>query len=611
MPNLYSEDTIQEVCEKNDIVDVISRYVTLKRAGSNHKGLCPFHGEKTPSFVVSSSKQLFHCFGCGEGGNVISFIMKQENLSFIEALQFLADKSGIILKEEASDFESKEIQEKNLLFDINRDAARYFFSNLSSYKKPQDYILERGIDSNTAKSFGLGYSTSNWADLLTFLKGKGYKESDIEKTGLIIKNKEKTNYYDRFRDRLMFPIINTRGKVIGFGGRVLDNSHPKYLNSPESVVFSKGNNLYGLNIAKKYIKDNGIILVEGYMDVIALYRRGIKNAIASLGTALTSNQAKIIKRYSQEVYICYDSDDAGMKATDKALDVLKAEGLEPKVILLTDGKDPDDFISEYGKDAFQKQLNKALVYIDYKIFTLRKKYDINNIQQKIFFTREVASLLKRIKSPIELDAYIKKISLETQIDISAIKNEMYDNQKSYNREAKPKDKYINENIRNNNKGKISPVKVEIEPGHQIAEKNLINLIINDKKHYTKVKDFFTPKDFLNPTYRRIAEIVYEKYENKDELSHEEILHELQAENLDINIQDFHINLQLDDKEKDKAVDDFINKLNHYKLRIKKDNIRTELSNIDAKKDKTEGDEEKYRRLCIELVKIEKELKIHQ
>lgn len=315
-----SDEIIQKVKDDSDIVNIISEYIQLKKSGSNYVGLCPFHSEKTPSFTVSETKQYYHCFGCGEGGDIVTFIMKKENLEFLDAVKFLADKLGIEIED--SNFTVKNKDEKNKTYEINKEAARYFYDNLIKNSYALEYLRKRNINTKTIRQFGLGFSLNSWDSLYKYLIQKGYTDNDIEKTGLIGKRSGNNGYYDKLRNRIIFPIIDTKSRVIGFGGRVLDNSHPKYLNSQDTIVFNKGNHLYGLNLLSKYSNRKRIVLVEGYMDVISLYAKGINYSIASLGTALTERQCKLIKRYGEEVYICYDSDLAGINATLRAIDLL-------------------------------------------------------------------------------------------------------------------------------------------------------------------------------------------------------------------------------------------------------------------------------------------------
>lgn len=579
MSYYIDDDTIERVRSSNNIVDIVSEYLTLKRTGSNYVGICPFHSEKTPSFTVSDTKQFYHCFGCGEGGDVISFIMKKENLSFPEAVKFLADKAGIPLKEKEFK-KNKELENKKAkLYEINREAARYFYKNLKANNQALFYLKQRAIDKRTATVFGLGFADRSWDSLYSYLTRKGYKEADIEKAGLIIKKKGKDGYYDRFRNRIIFPIIDTRGRVIAFGGRVIDSSNPKYLNSPETPVFSKGNNLFGLNILRKHSNIKKVVLVEGYMDVISLYSRGIDYTLASLGTAFTEQQAKYLKRYGDEVYLCYDSDVAGLKATDKALEILKKEGINAKVLPLPSGKDPDDFIKEEGKEKFEQLFDSSLSYIDFKIYFYKKQYNLNNLDEKIKFTKNVAKFLKRIKSPIEIDVYLDKISQETNISKEAIKKEIGRGYRNIDNRTISKDKYINTNYRYN-KDKIIPVRSVLESGHLIAEKTIINLIFKDEKSFQKIKEHINPEDFMNYECRHLANYIYKSYEDNEELNKErliEYLDDIVDVDLDKVLEILELDINASDENIDKIIQDLIETLISSKLKFeRKKNNRANL-----------------------------------
>lgn len=607
MSNLLNEDLIQEIREKNEIVGVISQYLHLKRTGANYKALCPFHNEKTPSFVVSPSKQIFHCFGCGVGGDVITFIMKYENLDFKEAIKLLADRAGIEIDESNMKKNAELESKKNRLYEINREAAKYFYYNLRKSSRGYSYFRKRGVSDNTIKAFGLGYANSAWDDLLKYLVAKGYKEKELFEAGLVIERQSKNGFYDRFRDRVMFPIVNTRGRVIGFGGRVLDDSVPKYLNSPDTLVFSKGNNLFGLNLVYKNPKIERILLVEGYMDVISLYNKGIVYSVASLGTAFTENQGKMLKRWYDSIYICYDSDEAGLKASNKALDILKKVGFKPQVIVLPDGLDPDEYINKFGKESFEKLFDIALDYIDFKIYYYRNKFDINTVQGKVDFIKNISQNIKNISSPVERDVYINKVSDETGISVGAIKKEIF--------EVKGirtglKDKYINTNYRNNNKSKIVPVESVLEPGHLTAEKSLLKLLINDEYIYEKIKENFSPDDFLDPINRRIAELVFDSYKEGKKITQQRLANNFSASELNKVNEVLAIEINFEDSEKDKAVEDYLKKINYYKMKIKRKQIKEEISLIESKKDISEGEEEKLKELCLELMKLDKALKLH-
>ena len=395
-----NNNIVDEIKSRCSIVDVIGRYVTLKRAGNSHKGLCPFHNEKTPSFIVSESKQVFKCFGCGESGDVISFMMKIENLDFQTAVSKLCDMYGIDMDK----FGFKNEGHKNKIFEMNRDAALYYFGNLTGKaNEGYAYMQKRGLDPKTITKFGIGFAENRWNGLTDHLKSKGYSEDLMYQGGLVSKSEKTGRYFDKFRNRVMFPIFNTRGKVIGFGGRDLGKDGPKYLNSPESAVFSKKHNLYGLNVTRQdIINKDYVIVVEGYMDLVSLYRNGITNVAATLGTALTDNQCQLLKRYTDNVVLSYDSDTAGQNAAMRGLQLLHENGLKAKVVHVTEGKDPDDFVRKRGKDAFLELIDGALSYIDYIVSVLRKRYDLSTNEGVIDFLKELKPFINRL-SPVEAD----------------------------------------------------------------------------------------------------------------------------------------------------------------------------------------------------------------
>ena len=420
----FSKEAIEELKSHIDIVDVIGRSVELKRAGANYKGLCPFHNEKTPSFIVSPQKQIFTCFGgCGASGDVVSFVEKYYNLDFNEAVQKLADEYGITLQRISYN------DDREKYYQINREAARFFYRNLTEKKNPgYTYMQKRGIHDSIIKKFGLGYAEDSWNSLYEHFKSKGIDEKILVELGLLSKKGDR--YYDKFRNRVIFPIINTAGKVIGFGGRAINNEDmPKYLNSPENRVFQKKNNLYALNITRQDIgKSGSALIVEGYMDVISLYQNGVKNVAASLGTALTENQAKLINRYTKNVILSYDADSAGRKAALRGIEVLRGENCKVKVLHVTDGKDPDEYIKKNSREAFLELTENALPYIDYKIEAAKTDLDLDTEDGKIDYMKKISYILSDL-SPVECDIYIKKISRETGISESAIKLEIRGNTK--------------------------------------------------------------------------------------------------------------------------------------------------------------------------------------
>lgn len=415
------EGLIEEVKTRSDIVDVIGRSVVLKRAGSNYKGLCPFHGEKTPSFVVSREKQIFTCFGCGATGDVIEFVKRFENLSFQESVEKLAGELGIQVKHTSG----KEEEKRDRLYEISASCARYFYKNLRNGDNPGiRYIIKRGLDPETARKFGIGYAPEDWQGLTAFMSKKGVSPKQLEELGLAAKGKK--GYYDKFRNRVIFPIFNTQGKVIGFGGRAIgEDAVPKYLNSSESAIFKKKNNLYGLHLAKKEIgRQNLAILVEGYMDVVSLVRCGVENVVATLGTALTVQQASLLKRYTDQVVLSYDSDPAGQAAALRGIDILQEAGLNVRILQIESGKDPDEYIRKNGKNAFDLLVKNAIPFMEYKIQGIKAKYDIKTTEGSIRFLEEISSELRKIKSPVQQAAYINQVAEMTKIPASSIMREM-------------------------------------------------------------------------------------------------------------------------------------------------------------------------------------------
>ncbi|MGE5676660.1 MAG: DNA primase [Pseudomonadota bacterium] len=509
---LFSEDKISEIIEKNDIVDVISEYMTLKKSGSNYTALCPFHSEKTPSFSVSSSKQIFYCFGCGVGGNVIAFVQKIERIQFVEAVKLLAERAGVQLSEDKDPKQLERAKLQKSLYRINTEAARFFYSNLGADKKAMEYLTRRGLSDTIIKRFGLGYAPEKWQGLLEYLGKRGFSAELLYKAGLVARKEETGRYYDKFRNRVMFPIIDLKGNVIAFGGRVMDDSKPKYLNSPDTPVFNKGYNIYGLNFVKKVQNLENIIVVEGYMDAIALHQFGVNNAVASLGTAFTENQAKLLKRFSNEIIISYDSDLAGQTATMKGLSILEKAGCVVKVLSLPSGKDPDEYIRKEGMDAFRERIRKSVSLIEYKIENIKKGLDINNIQDRIRFTKGFSEILKDVESDVEVDAYIKKYSGLMQVNESAIYAEL--------------NRLRNENKNGNNKHNISDNnknEFEHKKGELTAEIYLLNICIYYFKKAENIFEFVEPTDFTNELHVRIAEIIKKSVKEKKEITAGEII----------------------------------------------------------------------------------------
>ena len=482
-----SDEKKNEILENSDIVAIIGDYVDLKKSGNSYKGLCPFHNEKTPSFTVDDRKQLFHCFGCGEGGDVVSFIMHKEGLSYIDSMKYLAKKAGIKLDDTKS---SKENKILNRYYDINKDIMMYFYKNLLTDKACQIYLKNRGFRSNIVNTFMLGFAKNSWDDLLNYVKKKDYLLDDIENLGLI-KKSQNGKYYDKYRNRLIFPIINHYGKVIGFGGRSIDSTMPKYLNSPESQVFKKRYNLYGLNIFKKQ-SNKDIILVEGYMDVIGLNNQGIDQAVASLGTSLTSDQAKLLKRYAKNVYICYDEDNAGIKATDRAIEILLDEEIKPNIISLEKGLDPDDFVKKYGRDAFIKKMDEASDVYNYKYNKILDLYAESKDNEKFEKLNLFIEFLSSIKSDLTREIFINNVSKLFNIDKSTLKESVLKYNDNYKKTYKNqnKDSFYNKNDFKNFNTNQNTIIERKKYSVSTNELETLRLYLNQKDEYDENKDFF-------------------------------------------------------------------------------------------------------------------------
>lgn len=504
----YSDDVIEEIISSNDIVDVVSQYVTLKRSGRNFLGLCPFHKEKTPSFSVSPDKQIFHCFGCGVGGNVIHFVSKIENLNFKESLEMLADKAGIILPTIDSGEDSKRQELKEKIYKINEAVAELYHKTLYEpiAKPAQEYVKKRKLDNKTLVNFKIGYAP-NQNILYRFLKEKGFNEEEILTSTLV--KKYNNNYIDSFKNRLIFPILDVRNRVIAFGGRVLDNSLPKYINSPDTIVYNKGRNLYGLNVAKNSRLDK-IIMVEGYMDCVSLHQRGIPNAVASLGTALTENQGRLLRKYSEKVIISYDSDGAGQAATLRGLEILKNIGCDVRILQMEGAKDPDEYVIKYGNGRFNLLVENAISLVEFKVKVLKKNLNLENANDKIKFLKETAKLLQKIDSKIEQEIYIDKISKEYGISKEAIYAEI--NKQTGNKTG-------NKILEKSRSVVVKKQNKEIPAVLQKREDAIIALLINgDKNVYEQIKHRILPSDLKLEVNKKIVEKVYNEYEKSGDIA---------------------------------------------------------------------------------------------
>ncbi len=498
----YSEELIEEVRSRNDIVDVISGYVKLKKSGSNYFGLCPFHNEKSGSFSVSPSKQMYYCFGCGAGGNVITFIMEYENYTFMEAVRMLAERAGIELPQmEETPEERKSRDIRSQLLEINKLAAVYYFHQLRGQNgsTAMNYLKKRELGDETIQRFGLGYSSMYSDDLYRYIKSKGYKDDILKESGLFTYGDGKVT--DKFWNRVMFPIMDMNNRVIGFGGRVMGDGKPKYLNSPETKLFDKSRNLYGLNIARTSRKPN-IIICEGYMDVISLHQAGFNQAVASLGTALTSGQASLMKRYTDQVLITYDSDGAGVKAALRAIPILKEAGLTTKVINMKPYKDPDEFIKGLGAEAFQERIDKAQNSFMYEISAMEQNYDLTDPDSKTRFFNEVAGRIVGFEEELERNNYIEAVADKYMVSMDALKA-MVGNYG--NRVGIVKDRP--DSRRNSSSHK------EKEDGISQAQKILLTWLVQDMSLYPKVAAYLSPDDFIEEPFHDVAVRLYEQLDN--------------------------------------------------------------------------------------------------
>lgn len=500
----YPEETVEEVRMRNDIVDVISGYVKLQKKGSNYFGLCPFHNEKSPSFSVSPSKQMYYCFGCGAGGNVITFVMEYENYTFPEALKMLADRAGVKLPEvEYSKEERERADLRSTLLEINKLAANYFYYQLH---QPQgkigyDYLRKRALTDETLKRFGLGYSNKTSNDLYQYLRSKGYQDDILKETGLVTLDERGT--YDKFWNRVMFPILDVNSRVIGFGGRVMGDGEPKYLNSPETKVFDKSRNLYGLNYARTS-REKYILICEGYMDVIAMHQAGFTNAVASLGTAFTTQHAALLKRYTDKVVLTYDSDGAGVKAALRAIPILKNVGISIKVLNMQPYKDPDEFIKNLGADAFRERIGQAKNSFLYEIDVMKRDYELSDPEQKTQFYNGVARKLLEFSEALERDNYTQAVAQEHFIpyeDLRRLVNRLGNQLGTGPAVARPEREEI--------KGQREARKREKEDGIRKSQRLLLTWLIEQPELFDKIEGIVSADDFVEPLYHQVASMVFE------------------------------------------------------------------------------------------------------
>ena len=556
----YSEEQIEEVRSRSDIVSVIGRYVRLKRTGSGYTGLCPFHNEKTPSFHVNPARQMYKCFGCGVGGNVLTFVMEYENLTFPEAMEMLAEQAGIDLPKQEMTAQQKQQEGIRLtLLEINKKAARYYFALLKSPrgKVGYDYLTGRGLTDETILHFGLGFAGQG-GELYQYLKKEGYSDQILKETGLF--KMDERGVYDKFWNRVMFPIMDVNNRVIGFGGRVMGDAKPKYLNSPETKIFDKSRNLFGLNYAKRG-KRNNMILCEGYMDVIALHQAGFTNAVASLGTAFTEQQANLIRRYTDEVLLTYDSDGAGVKAAMRAIPMLRRAGIIGKVIHMEPYKDPDEFIKNLGADEFEKRIEEAQNSFFFEIEVTKRNYSMSDPDQKTKFIHEIARKLLVFEDKIQRNNYLEAVAARYNIKTEDLQQLVvrYGNQMPSGYEEVMEERQ-QERLR---KGR----KKELREGISYSYRLLLSWLIEEPQLFRQISQWIKPEDFEEGLYRTVAKELYEQME-KDELEPARIIGhftEVEEQNKVASMFQTSFGSEIQAEEKKKAITDLILKIKEHSL----------------------------------------------
>ena len=556
----YSEEQIEEVRSRSDIVSVIGRYVRLKRAGSGYTGLCPFHNEKTPSFHVNPARQMYKCFGCGVGGNVLTFVMEYENLTFPEAMEMLAQENGIELpKQELTAQQKQQESLRQTLLEINKKAARYYFALLKSRGKPgYDYLTGRGLSDETILHFGLGYAGQGGGELYQYMKKEGYSDSVLKETGLF--KMDERGAYDKFWNRVMFPIMDANNRVIGFGGRVMGDAKPKYLNSPETKIFDKSRNLFGLNYAKRG-KRSHMILCEGYMDVIALHQAGFTNAVASLGTAFTEQQANLIRRYTDEVLLTYDSDGAGIKAAMRAIPMLRRAGITGKVIHMEPYKDPDEFIKNLGAEEFEKRMEEAQNSFFFEIEVIKKNYSMSDPEQKTKFIHETARKLLIFEDKIQRDNYLEAVAARYNIKTEDLRQLVvrYGNQMPSGYQEVMEERQ-QERIR---KGK----KKETREGISYSYRLLLSWLIEEPKLFVQIREWVKPEDFEEGLYRTVAKELYDQLDRGDLEPARIIGHfeEVEDQNKVASMFQTSFGSKIENDEKKKAITDLILKIKEHSI----------------------------------------------
>ena len=585
----YSEEIIEQVRQNNDIVDIISQYVHLTRKGRNYFGLCPFHNEKSPSFSVSPERQIFHCFGCGVGGNIYTFLMKIEGIGFKDAIEQLAEKANIQLPRIENPEEDRKEELKAKIYKINQFTAEFYHQNLykPTAKNAQEYVKKRKLTQNTLETFKIGFS-GKYDELYKSLKNQGFGEKEILESGLVIKN-DRGQFIDMYRNRFMIPICDVRGRVIAFGGRVLDDSKPKYINSPENVVYSKGRHLFGLNVAKKDCSKK-LLIVEGYMDAISLYQRGITNVVAALGTALTEQQGWLLRKSTEQVILGFDADGAGQTAVARSMEILQKMGCDMRVLQIEGAKDPDEFVLKFGEGRFKLAMDNAISLVEFKVKNLSKNINLENASDKIKFLNEIAKILAKVDNTMEREIYIDKIASSYQISKEAIYAEVnkliYTSSKTENL---LQSKTAKNPVVKKNEKEEKDVGIDLKR----REDTIIALLLDaNEKIFKKIKEKITPQDFKDETNKKIAIKLYKELENQD-VNVNKLIDEFDEQTQNHITKVMATDYGIENIEK--AVDDILSKYERERLENKKTHILKELE--------TEQDAETKKKLSKELSNI--------
>ena len=578
MPGRIPENILDDILARVDIVEIIAGCLPLKRAGRNFKACCPFHHEKTPSFMVSPDRQIYHCFGCGESGNAFKFLMRYERMDFPEAVETLARKVGVILPQDEN-HEHKVSGISTQLYKINELAANYYANNLNSPEgaRAKDYLLKRGIRPDVSLELKLGFASDKWDGLINYLRAKTISLGLLEKAGLII-NKEAGGYYDRFRNRMIFPIFDIKGRILGFGGRVLDNSLPKYLNSPETPVYTKGKNLYGFNLAKESIRENDFVaIVEGYLDFLIPYQEGAKNIVASLGTALTIEQARLLKRYTHNVVMIYDADTAGELATLRSLDIFIEEEMNVKIVSLPKGLDPDLFVRNHGVAAFKDKMANAQNMLDYKLGVLKSRYNVKEIDSLAKVSNLMLETIAKFKNAILKSEYIKKLAEELNIKEEALLEEI--------KKVKTE------------KGFSSPLPASARSAHSVnpTEKLLMSLMLEENSLINRIKDSLDPKDFQDERISRIVSIMFDLVGQGKEVAPQILMNHLGDDISELVCESVFLPPSPSEAHKEKVVEDCIQRMKNEKMKLERQKLHEQI-----KLAQSLGDDERLSRLTEEF-----------